>query len=671
MRAVGTRRGNELSILDYRSDIDGLRALAVIPVVLFHAGSSLATGGYVGVDVFFVISGFLITGIIEREIKDERFSIVHFYERRARRILPALFTVIAASFIAAWFLMMPSSFKEFAESVVATAMFGSNVYFWQSTGYFSTEAEFRVLLHTWSLAVEEQFYLFWPLFLLLATRFPKRFLIGVVMSVFMISLAASIVGIYFYSGASFYLIHTRAWELMCGSMLALSVVPKWRNTLLREVSAIVGIMMILLPIVIYDATTPFPGIAALWPCLGTALVLHSEGKTQVGRLLSYKPIVFIGLISYSLYLWHWPILALLRIAFGTATLPAIASYAAVLFSIGLAALSWFFIERPFRRKGGISRSRIFIFSTSGIAASLALSLIVMRNDGVPSRLPTAVLAAAAGAEDVESDRRSCTGKLPQDGLCRIGVEGASTSVLLWGDSHAAALMSAVDVALKALGRTGYIAAHSACAPLLEVRREGDNWRDCVQFNNAVIEFIEANKMKVDTVILTGRWALNATGSRAEGEAGSEVRLIDISDGEATGNGHLFQKGLESTVKRLHHAGVHVVILGGVPEIGWDVPSTIATRLWLGLPTPNLPMLSDIQKRNGEADGAIIQIATTYGAIFVPVAPLLCRPECQVMDGNKPIYVDDDHLTAHGSRSVLGPKLIGTFWPLEGSGERND
>ena len=654
-------------MLRYRRDIDGLRAVAILPVVLFHARIPGFSGGYVGVDVFFVISGFLIAGIIASEIERGRFTVIGFYERRARRILPALFTVMGTSFALAWLVAMPEAFTEFAHSAAATALFVSNVYFWQSTDYFSAAAEYRPMLHTWSLAVEEQFYIFFPWLLVLLLWWNRAWLRVTVGLLIVVSLAGSILGTRLEPLAAFYLLPTRGWELLFGVVLALNLVPAWSDQRLREAAALAGLAMILLAVALFDAATPFPGAAALLPCLGTALIIHAGigAESRVGRLLSMPGLVFIGLISYSLYLWHWPVLAFLRLGYGSVELPRPVALTAVALSILLAFVSWRYIERPFRVPGRISRARIFGLAGSGTAAALALGLLVSTQQGMPWRIDSATWALAATAQDRLHIRQTCMNKFPEEGLCVIGRPGVEPSVLLWGDSHAGALMSAVEVALYAAGLSAYVGSHSACAPLLGVRRtdayEAD---DCVRFNLALIEMVDTPVGQIDTVILAGRWPLNVTGERAPGEDGRPATLVSLDDSgsAAADNATIFQRGLEAVVVRLRGRGLRVVILGGVPEIGWDVPPLLASRLRLGIPLPAVPTLDDVKQRHAAADEILARIAREQGAEVVPLAPLLCQPDCRVLAQNLPLYADDDHLSIHGGRAMLGPQLVGKIWP---------
>lgn len=441
--------------MKYRSEIDGLRTVAVVPVVLFHAGLGLFSGGFVGVDVFFVISGFLITTILLGDLEAGRFSILTFYERRARRILPALFVVLLVCLPFAWAWMLPSIFEEFARSLIAVALFFSNVLFWRESGYFAPAAEEKPLLHTWSLAVEEQYYLIFPLLLWALWRWRRERLMWVV-----VALAAASLGLNLWaqrndaisSEAVFYLTPTRAWELLVGSLCAFHDRPERRRG--SDALAGLGMAMIVLPIFLYDATTPFPGLYALPPVLGTALVLlFARGGTRVARLLSVGPVVGIGLISYSVYLWHQPLLAFARLRSpGEPPLGLMLALAAA--SLLLGYLSWRFVEQPFRR-GKLSllprRGQIFAFSGAGMAAAIGLGAVGIAADGFSGRMPPAFFEREAVLAAAEAERFEAIGQ----GTCHYnrmgerarlddflgawtcGPEGPGPVLALYGDSHAA------------------------------------------------------------------------------------------------------------------------------------------------------------------------------------------------------------------------------------------
>jgi peptidoglycan/LPS O-acetylase OafA/YrhL len=346
--------------MQYRREIDGLRAVAVVPVILFHAGFEVFSGGFVGVDVFFVISGYLITTIIHEEIREGDFSLVRFYERRIRRILPALIVVSLACIPFAWLWMLPGEFDRFSQSLVAVNIFASNFLFLRENGYFAAASELKPLLHTWSLAVEEQFYVLFPLFLLLTSRLGLKVSLGLLMVLAMFSLGLSEWGARSYPALNFYLLPTRAWELGAGAILAMGITERdgtagW----LGQVASAAGLGMIVSALFLFDRFLPTPSFWALVPVIGTALILvFARQDTLVGKLLGWKPVVGIGLISYSAYLWHQPLFAFARIRLWD----GVSDWAYLALSglaLVVAYFSWRFVEQPFRNKSVFSRKTIF------------------------------------------------------------------------------------------------------------------------------------------------------------------------------------------------------------------------------------------------------------------------------------------------------------------------
>ncbi|PKG56449.1 acyltransferase family protein [Shewanella sp. GutDb-MelDb] len=351
----------------YRAEIDGLRAVAVIPVILFHAGFIQFSGGFVGVDVFFVISGYLITSIILAELEQDKFSIINFYERRARRILPVLFFVMFCCIPFAWLWLMPLDLKDFFQSIVAVSTFSSNILFWLESDYFDTAAELKPLLHTWSLAVEEQYYIFFPLFLMMLWGKGKRVILGALVLIFLASLSLAQWAAYNAPSANFYLLPTRGWELLIGVFAAFSLQQEKYKLLpekLNNLLSILGLLLVLFSIFIFDSTTPFPSLYALIPTLGTVLIiLFAKNGTLVQQLLSRQFFVGIGLISYSAYLWHQPIFALVK--YRSFTEPSHWLMLSLCIAIvALSYLSWRFVEVPLRNKQTYSRR--FIFTSGGV-----------------------------------------------------------------------------------------------------------------------------------------------------------------------------------------------------------------------------------------------------------------------------------------------------------------
>ena len=378
--------------MSYRSEIDGLRALAVIPVIFFHAGFKIFSGGYVGVDIFFVISGYLITSNIMSDLRDGKFSIARFYERRIRRILPALFFIMAACIVMAWFLVMPADFKDLSQSLIAVPLFLSNILFYFTSGYFDTASEHKPLLHTWSLGVEEQFYILFPLYLWAIFKFGlKKTVLGIVVF-FVLSFACS--EIMWRSGeadTNFFFTPSRAWELLFGSLCALLPamypIQERAGPAIKNIFAAVGIVMIVLAIVLFRPDTPSPSFYTLLPVVGAGLIiLFATKETWVSRLLSIKLAVGIGLISYSAYLWHQPIFAFARLR-SVEELSHADYFCLIAITLALAILTWRFVERPFRAPGYLSQKRIFVLAAIGSALMIGVGVAGIMCNGFPSRIP--------------------------------------------------------------------------------------------------------------------------------------------------------------------------------------------------------------------------------------------------------------------------------------------
>ena len=349
--------------MHYRPEIDGLRTLAVLPVLSFHAGFTIFSGGFVGVDIFFVISGYLISTIILKELQNNRFTISNFYERRARRILPALFFVIFATLPFAWHYLLPDELIEYGKSLIAVPLFSSNILFWQSSGYFAQDSETITLLHTWSLAVEEQFYLFFPLLMIFLWRFGSKTLLAIMLLIGVSSLLFSEYAWRNIPDANFYLIFSRAWELLIGVFAAFHLFyqkPK-HSLVLSQALSLIGLILIIFSIGFFNKGTPFPSLYALAPTVGAALIItFCQKGNVVHKLLSNKVMVGIGLISYSTYLWHFPLFVYARMILDEPSLTIMGLLSIVACVMGF--ISWRFIEKPFRDKNNFSKKTIFIFS---------------------------------------------------------------------------------------------------------------------------------------------------------------------------------------------------------------------------------------------------------------------------------------------------------------------
>ncbi|WP_414471107.1 acyltransferase family protein [Microvirga sp. M2] len=378
--------------VQYRREIDGLRAVAVLSVILFHAGVESFAGGFVGVDVFFVISGYLITSLILGEKAAGHFSFLRFYERRARRILPALFLVIVATIPVAWQLLLPDPMKDFAQSVAFVSFFSSNILFWKESGYFDTNAELKPLLHTWSLAVEEQYYLLFPLILLAFLRKGRRWVGIALASLCLASFVAAQSGSTSNPVKTFYLLPTRGWEMLIGALIALYGFNReiaWASSAtvtryVNEAASLIGLGMIAWAVFAFDERTPFPGVYALVPTVGAGLIiLCASPETFIGRALGWKLPVGIGLVSYSFYLWHQPMFALARYwkpDIEKGVLLLLAGLAGV-----LAYLSWRYVERPFRDRTRVGRPQILAFSVIGSVLLALFGWAGHASDGFPAR----------------------------------------------------------------------------------------------------------------------------------------------------------------------------------------------------------------------------------------------------------------------------------------------
>jgi peptidoglycan/LPS O-acetylase OafA/YrhL len=648
-------------VLAHRADIDGLRALAVVPVLLFHAGFPAFPGGFVGVDVFFVISGYLITSIILDDIERGRFSVLAFYERRIRRIFPALFATLLGSLILGTFVLLPNDLKDLGQSVTAATLFASNILFWRESGYFDAPAEHNALLHTWSLAVEEQFYIVFPL-VLLFFRTRSNYLLYIAAAL-LVSFALALWGVRNAPVTTFYLAPARAWELLMGALLATGAIPPPSRQGLRDALSLLGVGLIACSVLAFSPETPFPGAAALPPCLGAGLVIYAGagGRSLAGRILGAPALAFTGLISYSLYLWHWPLLVLARVyAVRELTVPE--TIAVLLLSAAIAALSWRWVESPFRRKPPVlGRQQLFAAAglVMGVTAALGVGLHLTR--GLPQRLPPEAARLAAGASDRNQDRGLCLNEplqLVQDGrLCRIGAGGeARPTFILWGDSHAEMLRTGLGKVATEAGRTGFFAGYPGCPPLLGVsvgRSDAAVARACRAFNEAVLDLVSRDD-GIRTVVLAAHWSLYATGVRY-GRKGGRVRLLGddrTEPGSARANEAVLRRGLVRTAAALAGAGKEVVIVGPVPEVGSPVPRTLALAVWRGRNLDIRPARDGFNARHHIVLSALTGIGQRELArVVYPHLALCDEARCRIESNGRALYSDDNHLTRYGADSI--------------------
>lgn len=568
------------NLISYRPEIDGLRAVAIIPVIFFHAGFDVFSGGFVGVDIFFVISGYLITSIIVREIEQKRFSVIGFYERRARRLLPALFFVIICCLPFLWMFLLPEELKVFGQSLVSVVTFSSNIYFWLTTSYFAPATEELPLLHTWSLAVEEQFYALFPLLLLLLWRFGRLAIFWFIAFMAALSLALSHWASTNMVAANFFLLPTRAWELLIGALLAIvHQVPGMARLRAKkyvaEVLSITGLAVILYSIFCFDKTIPFPSLYTLLPVLGAAIIIAFASKENwVGAFLSSGPFVFVGLISYSAYLWHQPILAIIRTSVPYDFLLTDLLLVASIFL--LAFLTYRFVETPFRRASKPSQAkntkRFFVGCVCFIALLSVFGLASHYTSGFPLRLAEKKRVfldeyqsqypkfSAWKKFDLESNYRldcdfldiehyKSTGNSnktrPSIDLksCYPEKSGSKPTLLIWGDSHAQQLFYGLNTALGQQISVGIIAS-AGCKASMPLQTQ---YVRCLRSNEAAISQIR--NTPPDIVVL------------AQAQDHSAAELAALS-----------RLILEMGVTR-------VVIVGPVPQWKIDMPKMIVRYFW--------------------------------------------------------------------------------------------
>lgn len=660
--------------MKYRPDIDGLRAFAVIVVVWFHAGLGGASGGFIGVDVFFVISGFLIGGIIIDETRNRSFSYVQFYTRRAKRLFAAFFVVSLASVIAGWWLLLPGDFRHAGKTLAAAALAFSNVVFYRDMGYFDSAAITKPWLHSWSLSVEEQFYLFFPVLMIAVLRIGQR----VQPVVLVVAALASLAGAQYLlagdPGASFYMLPARAWELALGAMVAL---PQAKNVKLSRYTeavltclAVVGLCA---PVLLYTEHTSFPGLAALPSCLGTTWLLWHGARNpdlQPYRALRAPVPVFIGKISYSLYLWHWPVIVYMTYwAAGEMGWPE--RIMVVLLSFGFAVLSWRYVERPIRQSNRPA-GHILGVTGGGILLLAVIGVAVWRLDGIPGRLSTAARMLADAATDFNQPRPGCFDENnpmhPGIAFCEVGRLGVAPEFLVWGDSHVTAMREGIDMLAAERGLGGLIVHSGGCMPAFDVIKHesastpsGD--QACATQNRAIRDLLASGSLPIRNVLLIGRWAYYAEGTGIGADAHNTIHLerADHQGSSRVGElqSDLVAESMRDTVLWLRERGLRVYVLQQMPEIPYFGSRVLFQRVRSGRESYNDAMRrigtvprADVEARQRRGNAAI-EIASAGGAATViPTHGVFCNAyACSAELNFGPAYFDNNHLRATTARAI--------------------
>lgn len=647
---------NDLPHLPYRPDIDGLRAVAVVAVILCHAGVPFMRGGFAGVDVFFVISGFLITQLLVPATRDHSWrALGEFFLRRARRILPALLVMMLVVTLAAAMLFVPAELAGYGYYLKIASVMLANVAGWRGGNYFDAMASQLPLLHLWSVAVEEQFYLVYPWLLLAVARFAPRHLRAALGLCLLASLALCLYCSSQLMAANYYLTPMRGWQLLVGACLALVPLPPLARPGLREAVAASSLVVLAASFVWLRQDDSYPNAWALAPCLAAAGLLAAGrgGRTRCLGPLESRPVVFTGLVSYSLYLWHAPALTLFE---RYNLVPPTALQIAVLLAgvYAVSVLSYFCIEQPVRRRRVlVSNRRLLAVLASAIVLLVVIGEVLIRTNGLPQRFDPP-MRRLVEVLDLHPDLVRCTSlatsALDKDELCRFGpATEARPRVIVWGDSHAATLLPAFDQAARRHGVALGFAARSSCRPLPGVSsamRHDRYVHTCVEFNDAMFGVVE--RLRPELVILAAHWS----------EPGD--RFLSSSERAPPGVS-IFSVGLERTLARVTKTGARVCVVLDVPELEFPYPNALLTVRQRGLDPGILrPTRDEARARQAGVERDVRALAAQYPVDIVDPKDVLCASgRCEIGDGRISYYRDDNHLTVAGAERVA-PSIDGCF-----------
>lgn len=628
--------------MEFKKDINGLRAFAVMAVVFYHFELLGMGGGFSGVDVFFVISGFLMTGIIWSRLQKGGFSLSDFYLSRARRILPALVVMCAALLLAGYFWLTPTDYKTLGEHAAASVGFVSNFIFKGEEGYFDAPMRYKWLLHTWSLSVEWQFYMLYPLLLMAAHRFSKN-LKTVVVVTLLVFFVASVIVTPIKASFSFYLLPVRIWEFMAGAF----VYAFARDVLLnKRMLEAVGFVFILASCFVFGADTPWPGHAAALPVLGTVLVLLAarEDSLLTGNALSQR----LGLWSYSIYLWHWPVVVALT--YLELQKSAVFAIGGIVLSLVLGAASYTFVEKPFREKAvSWPRGKSITIFAGMLAAVIAFGMSVYFFKGMPARVPAHIADIDLAVERAKAGSRPCGFDRDTSTLnrCPIGHLKGDPAFVVWGDSHAINISKTVG---EAVGKGGIGYFHMCPTIFGAYHRSKSARHQCAEFNDMAFADLQKFPPSVPVVVLN-RYAFYLHGNnvgikRNVGLDYEDVAPADLAKDEAG----YFKKKLAESLCKIGAGGRKVYAMKPIPEIGKDVPKVVARRLMMGRDLSDLTVTVEAyQERNKHVLEALERAEKDCGVVLLDPVPALCPDGlCNPAPAGKPIYFDDNHLNGEGT-----------------------
>lgn len=645
--------------ITYRPEIDGLRTVSVMLVILHHLGWSVVPGGFVGVDVFFVISGYLITKIVSTEIRDGTFSVGNFYKRRIIRLAPAYFLVLAVTTIASLLVMLPAELLGYFESVVYSIFFIANFYIWQEVGgYFGGPSELVPLLHLWSLAVEEQFYIFWPLGLLVILKIvPARFVLALLAVVVLAGLAVSEWGVQNYRAAAYYLMPTRAFELLLGALLVFLPARNWGGVT-RNIMGLAGLALILYAAVTYSKEKLFPGFSAIVPILGASLILvFSEAKSDLaGRLLSTSPMTSIGRISYPAYLWHWPMIAFLNIYM--VEIDLVVGIYVLAATLALSFLTHIYFENPAKRLNRHAVKKIVGYGFGVPAlAFFGLASHGASEEGWPQRFPQSLnlkseaLHSAADRIRGRCNQGGVTDPKPED-QCVLGVADRPVDFLLIGDSHANHFTGMLDVMAKNAGVRGYDITQSNTLYLPDAksyylldgeRREYENF----ELRNAYLTQLIAEK-KYKAVILAASFANHYDSSDFSAESGAVPKQV-------------FEQKLEKAIMLIQDSGAVPYLIKGSPVLDGVVHNCTLKNQRFGL---GADCDLEIEKHRAHFRNwnlLVDKLAAKYPKMLVidPTKVMCNEVSCFTEINGIPLYKDSNHLNYMGSE-LIGQLYIARF-----------
>ncbi len=658
------------AVVRHRAEIDGLRSVAVLSVVLYHFGFTALRGGFVGVDIFFVISGFLIGGILWREhTSSGTLALGRFYMRRIRRLAPAYFAMAFASLIAGWIVLLPFEFREFGKSLIAATVYLSNVLFYRQSGYFDGPSDEKMLLHTWSLSVEEQFYIFLPLTILVLGRSRNTLIAGLSLLA-LASLVSSIVMTERSHTAAFFLFPFRAWELLAGVFLAIAGVQWKLKWAYGTWVSWLGMALIFASVLFIPGGTSFPGWNVIAPVAGTILILvNGQDKNWVNRILSAKVPVFFGLISYSLYLWHWPILTLLNYVH-EGPLGLVETLFWLLIVFGVSVASWRFVERPVRVSSALSPRTVLGGTLAASMVLLFSGALVFKGDGFESRFSKETQIHIQASADFLQDWSRC--KLAEEGplagleVCPIGPAGQTPEVLIWGDSHVRAFREGLAKTANLNGRAGLIIWRAGCPPVFNIEKHENTAtviqdQSCRISNDQIMSAI-AQMPYLRDLLLVGRWSYYASGTGTGVDAGNKISLTDVGQpGTLDSDTHrdLLTRKFGETVQIASAHFDRVFVLSQPPELAlYDSRQVAKSLAHRQLQPEQVDSVARISRKSAEArakvylplfdavdDIANIEILDTW--------PYFCSTEfCMAIADGVGQYFDNNHVTNSAARRLV-------------------